>query len=146
MFDLVIRGGLYLDGTGAPGRRADVGIRDGVVVSVSETPLTTEDGVRVVEAEGRWVMPGFVDVHTHYDAEVLVAPSLSESVRPGVTTVLVGNCSISAVYSDPLDVPDLFSRVAALPRDAVEIGRATCREGGGTSGVYLVGAVGLTQK
>ncbi|NYG58959.1 N-acyl-D-glutamate deacylase [Nocardioides daedukensis] len=119
MFDLVIRGGLYLDGTGAPGRRADVGIRDGVVVSVSETPLPVEDGVRVVEAEGRWVMPGFVDVHTHYDAEVLVAPSLSESVRHGVTTVLVGNCSISAVYSDPIDVADLFSRVEALPRDAV---------------------------
>src|SRR3546814_15126345 len=75
---LVIRGGLYLDGSGAPRRRADVGIHDGVVVSVSETPLTTEDGVRVVEAEGRWVMPGFVDVHTHYDAEVLVAPSLRD--------------------------------------------------------------------
>src|SRR3546814_14796512 len=87
-------------------------------------------------------MPGFVDVHTHYDAEVLVAPSLSESVRHGVTTVLVGNCSISAVYSDPIDVADLFSRVEALPRDAVvaamqekktwqkpqAIGRESCRE------------------
>ena len=118
-YDLVIRGGTYFDGTGAPGRRADVGVRDGTVVSVSETPLEAWHDTLVVQAEGRWVMPGFVDAHTHYDAELVVAPGLTESVRHGVTTVLVGNCSISAVYSDALDVADLFSRVEALPREAV---------------------------
>lgn len=118
-FDVVIRNGTYFDGTGAPGRRADVGLRDGQVASVSATPLPIGEDTRVVEAEGRWVMPGFVDTHTHYDAELVVAPTLGESVRHGVTTVLVGNCSISAVYSDPLDVADLFSRVEALPREAV---------------------------
>ncbi|GGD16388.1 N-acyl-D-amino-acid deacylase family protein [Nocardioides daphniae] len=117
-FDVVIRGGTYFDGTGAPGRRADVGIRDGQVSAVG-ADLEVGESTRVVEAEGRWVMPGFVDAHTHYDAELVVAPGLTESVRHGVTTVLVGNCSISAVYSDPLDVADLFSRVEPLPREAV---------------------------
>lgn len=118
-FDVVIRSGTYFDGTGAPGRVADVGIRDGHVAAVSDTPLPVDGRTRVVEAEGRWVMPGFVDAHTHYDAELVVAPGLHESVRHGVTTVLVGNCSISAVYSDALDVADLFSRVEALPRESV---------------------------
>lgn len=118
-YDVVVRGGTYFDGTGAPGRVADVGIRDGHVVAVSEVPLPLGESTQVVEAEGRWVMPGFVDAHTHYDAELVVAPGLHESVRHGVTTVLVGNCSISAVYSDALDVADLFSRVEALPREAV---------------------------
>lgn len=118
-FDVVIRGGTVFDGTGAPGVRADVGVRDGVVVAISTTPLSVAPDTRVVEAEGRWVTPGFVDTHTHYDVELLVSPGLGESVRHGVTTVLVGNCSISGVYSGTVDVADLFSRVEALPRDSV---------------------------
>ncbi|EFQ83380.1 hypothetical protein HMPREF0063_11653 [Aeromicrobium marinum DSM 15272] len=114
-FDLLVRGGTYYDGTGAPGRVADLGVRDGRVVAV-EARLEAGPTTRVVDATGRWVMPGFVDTHTHYDAEVQVAPGLNESVRHGVTTVLVGNCSLSTVYSTPLDAADLFSRVEALPR------------------------------
>lgn len=115
-FDLVVRGGTYFDGHGAPGVVADVGVRGGRVVAVSPDPLPLGADTEVVDATGRWVMPGFVDAHTHYDAEVQVAPGLNESVRHGVTSVLVGNCSISSVYSSPLDVADLFSRVEALPR------------------------------
>jgi N-acyl-D-glutamate deacylase len=118
-FDVVIRGGTVFDGTGAPGVRADVGIRGGVVAAISPAPLPVSPGTRVVDAEGRWVTPGFVDTHTHYDVELLVSPGLGESVRHGVTTVLVGNCSISGVYSGAVDVADLFSRVEALPRDSV---------------------------
>ncbi|WP_051026697.1 N-acyl-D-amino-acid deacylase family protein [Nocardia higoensis] len=117
--DVVIRNGLVFDGTGAPGVRADVGITDGLVSAISATPLEATADTRVIDAEGRWVMPGFVDSHTHYDAELLASPGLGESVRHGVTTVLVGNCSISAIYSDVVDVADLFSRVEALPRDSV---------------------------
>ncbi|KAA1380701.1 N-acyl-D-amino-acid deacylase family protein [Aeromicrobium fastidiosum] len=117
--DLIIRGGTYFDGTGAPGVVADIGIADGRVEIVSPDGLTAGPGTRVVEAVGQWVMPGFVDAHTHYDAEVQVAPGLNESVRHGVTTVLVGNCSLSTVYSTPLDIADLFSRVEALPRTHV---------------------------
>ncbi|MGW0044873.1 N-acyl-D-amino-acid deacylase family protein [Rhodococcus sp. NPDC003348] len=118
-FDLVVRGGLWFDGTGAPGAVRDLGIRGGRVVEVSSAPLPAGPDTEVVEAAGQWVMPGFIDVHTHYDAEVLVAPGLNESVRHGVTTVLVGNCSLSTVYSDPVDIADMFSRVEALPREHV---------------------------
>ena len=73
----------------------------------------------VIDAKGKWVVPGFVDVHTHYDAEVLLDPGLRESVRHGVTTVLLGNCSLSTVYADADDAADLFSRVEAVPREFV---------------------------
>lgn len=118
-FDLVINGGTYYDGTGAPGIVTNVGVKDGRVATVSPEPLPAGPGTRVVDAAGQWVMPGFVDAHTHYDAEVQVAPGLNESVRHGVTTVLVGNCSLSTIYSSPLDIADLFSRVEALPRTHV---------------------------
>ena len=92
---------------------------DGVVATVTSEPLHTGPGTEVIDATDQWVMPGFVDVHTHYDAEVLVGPGLGESVRHGVTTVLLGNCSLSTLYSSPVDIADLFSRVEALPRDHV---------------------------
>nr|MCW2727205.1 hypothetical protein [Aeromicrobium sp.] len=117
--DLVIIGGTYFDGTGAPGVVTNVGVKDGRVAAVTPGPLATGPSTRVVDAAGQWVMPGFVDAHTHYDAELQVAPGLNESVRHGVTTVLVGNCSLSTVYSSPLDIADLFSRVEALPRPHV---------------------------
>ncbi|MGW0025206.1 N-acyl-D-amino-acid deacylase family protein [Rhodococcus sp. NPDC003383] len=118
-FDVIVRGGLWFDGTGTPGVVRDLGIRGGVVVTESVEPLTAGPDTEVVDARGRWVMPGFIDAHTHYDAEVLVAPGLSESVRHGVTTVLMGNCSLSTVFVPPVDAADLFSRVEALPRDHV---------------------------
>jgi N-acyl-D-glutamate deacylase len=73
----------------------------------------------VIDARGCWVMPGFLDVHTHYDAELLAAPSLSESIRHGVTTVTVGSCSISTILSEPEDCSDLFTRVESVPRAQV---------------------------
>ena len=100
-YDLVIRGGRWFDGTGAPGVRRDLGIRDGVVVAVSEAPLPTDGCPEVIDADGQWVLPGFVDIHTHYDAEVLVNPGLGESVRHGVTTIVMGSCSLSTILSRP---------------------------------------------
>ncbi|WP_338757961.1 amidohydrolase family protein [Nocardia vulneris] len=115
--DLVIRGGSVFDGTGAPPRTADVGITAGKVVTISAAPLP--DGARTVDATGKWVIPGMLDVHTHYDAEVLGSPGLGESVRHGVTSVVIGNCSLSTVYSTAEDCADMFARVEALPWDAV---------------------------
>jgi N-acyl-D-aspartate/D-glutamate deacylase len=115
-FDVVIRGGTWFDGTGAPGVVRDLGIRGGRLVEASADPLPAGAATEVIDAAGRWVMPGFIDVHTHYDAELLLAPGLGESVRHGVTTVMVGSCSLSTIYSTPLDLADLFSRVEALPR------------------------------
>lgn len=117
-YDLVIKGGEYFDGTGAPSQRADVGIIDGHVATVAPQ-IDTKLARKVVDARGRWVMPGFVDNHTHYDAELLLAPGLGESVRHGVTTVCVGSCSLSTIYSSVEDCADLFARVEAVPRDCV---------------------------
>jgi N-acyl-D-aspartate/D-glutamate deacylase len=118
-FDIVVDGGLWFDGTGSAPRRRNLGIRDGVVVRASAEPLPVGPDTEVIDAAGKWVVPGFVDVHTHYDAEVLVSPGLPESVRHGVTTVVLGNCSLSTVYSTPRECADLFSRVEAVPHDSV---------------------------
>lgn len=119
MFDIVIRNGRYFDGTEAASEICDIGIADGKVAKVSATPLPIANCREVIDATGRWVMPGFLDTHTHYDAEMLVAPALSESVRHGVTTVLVGSCSLSMICSDTEDASDIFTRVETVPRDRV---------------------------
>jgi N-acyl-D-aspartate/D-glutamate deacylase len=118
-YDVVIANGLFFDGTGAPGVLRHVGIEGGRVVVASETPLSTAGCSHVVDAAGCWVMPGFLDLHTHYDAELIAAPALGESVRHGVTTVTVGSCSISAILSDPDDCSDMFTRVESVPRAQV---------------------------
>ena len=74
---------------------------------------------RVIDAAGCWVTPGFVDNHTHYDAELEVHPALSESVRHGVTTVLIGSCGLSMAVGDPSDLADMFCRVEGIPRRIV---------------------------
>jgi len=118
-YDVIIRDGLWFDGTGGAAQTRSLGIRDGVVATASVKPLDETGCPEVIDAAGKWVLPGFIDVHTHYDAEVLLDPGLRESVRHGVTTVLLGNCSLSTVYAGTEDVADLFSRVEAVPREYV---------------------------
>jgi len=118
-FDLAINHGLFFDGKGAPARTASLGIRDGRLAEIRSTPIPASEAREIVDADGAWVMPGFVDLHTHYDAEVEAAPALSESLRHGVTTVLVGSCSLGTVLSDPVDIADMFTRVEAVPREHV---------------------------
>ena len=95
MIDLVVRNGQLVDGTGSPARRADVVVDDGRVVEVvpaGEAP--TASAHRVVDADGRLVTPGWVDVHTHYDAQVTWDPWVTPSSWHGVTTVVMGNCGV----------------------------------------------------
>ncbi|QRY50053.1 N-acyl-D-amino-acid deacylase family protein [Mycolicibacterium septicum] len=118
-FDTIIRNGRWFDGTGAPSAVRNIGIRDGHVVAISPEPLDETDCPEVIDATGKWVLPGMLDIHTHYDVEVLNGPSLSESLRHGVTTAMLGSCSLSTVHVGGVDAGDLFGRVEAIPRDQV---------------------------
>lgn len=118
-YDLIVRNGIWFDGSGRAARVADLGVRDGVVVDISSTPLDATGVETVIDASGRWVVPGFIDIHTHYDAEMLVSPALTESIRHGVTTAVIGNCSLTTIMASNTECADIFSRVEAVPREAV---------------------------
>lgn len=113
-YDTVITNGRWFDGTGGPSAVRDIGVRDGRVVAIAKGLDTA--GADVIDATGQWVIPGIIDIHTHYDVEILRAPELSESLRHGVTTVMLGSCSLSTVYLDSVDAGDIFGRVEAIPR------------------------------
>ncbi len=91
MSSIVIRGGTVLDGTGAPGREADVLVRDGRIAEIG----SGLSGDRELDASGAVVAPGFIDIHTHYDAQVFWDPALTPSCFHGVTTVVAGNCGFT---------------------------------------------------
>jgi N-acyl-D-aspartate/D-glutamate deacylase len=98
--DIVIKGGTVVDGTGSPGRRADVAVTDGVISDVGDGL----DGARTLDASGQIVSPGFIDIHTHYDAQVFWDPDLTPSSHHGVTTVIAGNCGFSIAPVRPENV------------------------------------------
>src|SRR5262245_16042788 len=98
MHDLVIRAGTVVDGTGAPGRTADVAISDGVVTAVGRVDGPAR---RELDADGLLVTPGFVDVHTHYDGQATWDPLLTPSCWHGVTTVVMGNCGVGFAPAAP---------------------------------------------
>ncbi|WP_280221936.1 N-acyl-D-amino-acid deacylase family protein [Nocardia neocaledoniensis] len=118
-YDTIIRGGRWFDGAGSPSAIRHLGLRGDRVVTVSAEPLDESDCPNVVAAEGKWVLPGMLDIHTHYDVEVLKEPALAESVRHGMTTIVLGSCSLSTVHVEPTDAGDLFGRVEAIPRPHV---------------------------
>ena len=98
MHDLVVRNGTVIDGTGAPGIRADVAV-DGDRITVVGT--VSDPGRREIDASGLVVTPGFVDVHTHYDGQATWDPLLTPSLWHGVTTVVMGNCGVGFAPAAP---------------------------------------------
>src|ERR1700732_4993337 len=91
-YDLVIRGGTIVDGSGLPGYQADVGIKNGLILSIGKIRTSAE---HVIEAEGHVVSPGFIDGHTHMDAQLFWDPLGTCSCWHGVTTVVMGNCGFT---------------------------------------------------
>ncbi len=126
MLDVKITGGTVIDGTGSPGVRADVGVRDGAVVEISrDSTLQDAEATLTIDATGRAVTPGFVDIHTHYDAQILWDRMLSVSPWHGVTTVVTGNCGFGVAPTRP-EHRDLIVRtlekVEGMSADALRAG------------------------
>ncbi len=102
MSELVITNAHLVDGSGAPARAADIAVDGGVIVEVDAPgKISTQSARQVLDAEGRLVTPGFVDVHTHYDAQVSWDPWLTPSSWHGVTTAVMGNCGVGFAPAHP---------------------------------------------
>jgi N-acyl-D-amino-acid deacylase len=130
--DLLIRGGTVVDGSGWPGRLADVGVRGERIVAVdnassaasgkscSGQALATATAAQVLDARGLIVAPGFVDIHTHSDFSLLLDPYGESKVRQGVTTEVIGNCSYTAYPARPEDVPALMITMSGISADDLD--------------------------
>src|SRR6185503_999896 len=121
-YDVLIRGGRVVDGSGLPGYRADVGIRDG---KIAEIGRLSGSAVRTIDATDLVVSPGFIDHHTHMDAQLFWDPFATCEPQNGVTTAIMGNCALTLApvtdgHEDAL--VGSFVRVEAMPRAALEAG------------------------
>ncbi len=123
-WDMLIKGGMVFDGSGDFPVQKDIALKDGVIAAHGET-LNSANAEQVIEVQGQWVMPGLVDVHTHYDLEVEITPGLPESVRHGTTTVVMSNCSLGLAFGaqrKDLDDPivSCFARVENIPKHVLK--------------------------
>ena len=144
-WSLLVRNALVFDGTGTPPRQEDVAVAGGRIAARG-TSLDPARADRVVDGTDRWLMPGLLDIHTHLDLELELAPGLPESVRHGTTTVVVGNCSLGTAFGaqrrngdDP--ILDCFTRVENIPKSVLR--KVVDRIDWSTTGGYLEHLAGL---
>ncbi|OWY22309.1 N-acyl-D-glutamate amidohydrolase [Sphingobacteriales bacterium UPWRP_1] len=116
----LLKNGTVFDGSGTNGQVADVLVENGKIAGIGSSPMPPPHDCTVLDVSGKWVMPGFIDIHTHYDGEIEIDASLSESVRHGVTTVFLGSCGISMVMGPPENLSDMFTRVEGIPSTFVK--------------------------
>ena len=119
MLDYLIANGTVVDGTGAPGHRADVGIRDGRVVAVGSI---AESANETIDANGLVICPGFVDPHTHYDAQLFWDPCATPSNLHGITSIIAGNCGFTLAPLDPANAEyllDMMCKVEGMSKAAL---------------------------
>ena len=117
MLDLLIRGGTVIDGTGAPGFSADVAVEGGVIAAVEPLPPDTP-ARRVMDAAGKLVTPGFIDIHRHADAAAF-RPGFGElELRQGLTTIVNGNCGLSAAPFGPAHREEILAYLAPITGEA----------------------------
>lgn len=138
-WDLLIRGGLVIDGSGGAPHTSDVAISGGRIAERG-SDLDPARAASVVDAHGKWVMPGLLDIHTHFDLEVELDSGLPEAVRHGTTTVLMSNCSLGICFGnqrrngeDP--IVDCFARVENMPKHVLR--KAADLANWSTSAEYL---------
>jgi len=125
VLDLLLRGAFVVDGSGAPGAVADVGVRDGRVVALGRPGTVDEPAARTRDVTGLALAPGFVDVHTHQDAQVFWDPACTPSPQFGCTTVVAGNCGFSIAPLHQTDagyVMRMLARVEGIPLATLEAG------------------------
>ena len=118
-YDIVIRNGTLIDGTGEPARKADIAIRGDRIAQVGEV---NESGQREIDATGRLVTPGFVDIHTHLDAQIAWDPIASSSCYHGVTSAVLGNCGVTFAPCKPEDqgyLAELMESVEDIPAQSI---------------------------
>ncbi|MDQ1455788.1 MAG: N-acyl-D-amino-acid deacylase, partial [Actinomycetota bacterium] len=124
MHDLVIRDGTVVDGTGAPGVRADVAVDGDRITTVG---AVTHRGRKEIDARGAYVTPGFVDVHTHLDAQIAWDPDATSSCWHGVTSVVLGNCGVTFApvrKGQERWLAELMESVEDIPADSILNGLA----------------------
>ncbi|MDD5765227.1 MAG: D-aminoacylase, partial [Candidatus Marinimicrobia bacterium] len=108
-FDLMIRNGLVLDGLGTPARRLDIGIRDGKILALGD--LSGIEADQIIDVAGMIISPGFIDIHSHTDIELLVNPRAESKIHQGVTTEISGNCGDSPFPLTLEDQDEYFEKV-----------------------------------
>ena len=122
MYDIIIRGGSIVDGTGAEPVLGDVGIKDGLIAAIGRVE---GDAKKVIDATGKMVTPGFIDIHTHLDAQIGWDPDMTPVSWHGVTTALIGNCGVTFAPCKPDDrefLAAMMETVEDIPRDAIMSG------------------------